>query len=215
MKVIKIRIFRIDRILPMEIKNLYLRTKNLLIKPISEFDTISVENQSIRQLNRKVVLPYAALVGLCALLGSIFTHINSPLDSFIYVLLNAVIVFLIVLVQTYSAGQLVALLGKNINISNQKEAVYGLVVYAQIPFYLVLAFTEMFPSLIFLIFLAAYSAYLIYVGIDGLLKISSVRKMQFLILSLIIMVVLYILVDELLSLLYSEILDLFSTFAVL
>lgn len=199
----------------MDIKKLYFRTRNLLIKPIIEFDIIASERQSIRQLNRTVVIPFAVLVSLCALLGSIFTHIKSPLDSFIFVLLNAVMVFFIVLIQTYSAAQLIALLGKNINISNQKEAVYGLVVYSQIPFYLVLAFIKIFPSLIFLIFLTGYAAYLIYVGIDCFLKISSVRKMQFMILSMIIMIALFVLVSELFTVLYTEIIDLFSTFAVL
>lgn len=199
----------------MDIKKLYFRTRKLLIKPGAEFDIIAAEGQNIRQLNKTVVIPFAILVGLCELLGSIFTHIKSPLDSFIFVFLNALIVFLIVLVQTFSAGQLISLLGKNINISNQKEAVYGLVVYSQIPFYLVLAFIKIFPSLIFLIFLAGYSAYLIYFGIDRLLKISSVRKMQFLILSMIIMITLFVVVSELFTVLYSEILDLFSTFAVL
>lgn len=199
----------------MNIRKLYLRTSNLLIKPGSEFDIIANEGLSIRQLNMLVVIPFSVLAGLCALLGSIFTHIKSPLDSFIFVFLNALIVFLIVLVQSYSAGQLISLLGKNINISNKKEAVYGLVVYSQIPFYLVLAFIKIFPSLIFLIFLGGYSAYLIYVGIDRLLKISSVRKMQFLILSMIIMITLFVVSSELFTLLYSKIIDLFSTFAVL
>ncbi len=199
----------------MDIKKLYFRTSNLLVKPITEFDSIAAEGQSIRQVNKNVVIPFATLVGLCALLGSIFTHIKSPLDSFIFVFLNAVIVFLIVLVETFSAGQLISLLGKNINISNHKEAVYGLVVYSQIPFYLVLAFIKIFPSLVFMIFLAGYSAYLIYVGIDKLLKISSVRKMQFLVLSMIIMISLFVVVSELFTVLYSEIIDLFSTFGVL
>lgn len=199
----------------MKLRRLYFRTINILVKPPTEFDTIAHENMSIRQLNMSVVVPFAMLVSLCALLGSIFTHLKSPLDSFIYVFLNAIIVFLIVLVQTYAAGQVISLLAKNINMSNDKEDVYGLVVYTQIPFYLILAFIKIFPSLIFMIFLAGYSAYLLYHGIDRLLKISSVRKMQFLILALIIMITLFVVVSELFTLLYSEILDLFSTFALL
>jgi len=199
----------------MSIKKLYFRTVNLLSKPYSEFNSISIDDQDIKGINRSVVIPFSALVAICAFLGSLFTHISSPLDSIVYVFINAVIVFFIVFTETYIAGRLIAILGKNINISNRKESVYALVAYSQIPFYLILAFIKIFPSLIFLIFLGLYSGYLMYVGIDALLKISSVRKMQFLILSLIIMTTLFITISELFSLLYSEILDLFTTFAVL
>jgi hypothetical protein len=199
----------------MNIRKLYLRTVNLLSKPISEFNSISIDNQSIKDVNKSVVIPFSALVAICAFLGSLFTHISSPLDSIVYVFLNAVIVFLIVLTESYLAGKLIAILGRNINISNKKESVYALVVYSQIPFYLILAFIKVFPSLIFLIFLGVYTGYLMYVGIDALLKISSVRKMQFMVLSLIIMTTLFIAISELFSVLYSEIIDLFTTFALL
>lgn len=199
----------------MDIRKLYFRTINLLSKPISEFNAISIDNQDIKGINKSVLIPFSGLVALCAFLGSLFTHISSPLDSIVFVFLNAVIVFFIVFTETVIAGRLISILGRNINISNKKESVYALVVYSQIPFYLILAFVKIFPSLIFLIFLGLYSGYLMYVGIDALLKISSVRKMQFLILSLIIMTTLFITISELFSLLYSEIIDLFSTFAVL
>ncbi len=199
----------------MDIRKLYFRTSNLLIKPIQEFDSISIDNQSIKEINRSVLIPYSILIAICAFFGSVFTHIGSPLETVIFVLLNAVIVFFIVYLQSFLGGKLIAILGKNINISNKKESVYALVVYSQIPFYLLLALVKIFPSLIFLIFLSAYSGYLIYVGIDALLKISSVRKTQFLILSMIILIALFITISELFTLLYSEIIDLFSTFAVL
>ncbi len=199
----------------MDIKLLYFQTVNLLSKPIAEFDSISIDNQNIKEINKSVVIPFAGLVAICAFLGSLFTHISSPLDSIAYVFLDAVIVFLIILTETYLAGKIIAILGRNINASNKKESVYALVVYSQIPFYLILALTKIFPSLVFLIFLGLYAGYLMYVGIDALLKISSVRKMQFLVLSLIIMTTLFITISELFSLLYSEIIDLFTTFAVL
>ena len=199
----------------MDIKKLYFRTINLLIKPISEFSSIAIDTQNIREVNKSVVVPLSSLVAIAAFIGSLFVHISSPLHSIIYVFLNAVIVFLIVFTETYLAGKIIAVLGRNINMSNKKESVYTLVVYSQIPFYLVLAFTKLFPSLIFLIILGLYSGYLLYVGTDILLKISSVRKMQFLILSMIIMLALFVTISELFSLLYSEIINLFSTFALL
>ena len=88
----------------MDLRKLYFRTSNVLIRPLSEFDVIASEGLNIRQLNRSILLPFAILVALCALLGSLFTHIKSPLDSFVYVLLNAVIVLFIVLIQTNAAG---------------------------------------------------------------------------------------------------------------
>ncbi len=189
----------------MNIQELYFRTKDLLIKPAAEFKVIAHENISISGINKSIVIPFAAIVGLSELLGMIFTHISSPLDSFIFVFLSAIIAFLIVFAQTYFAGKLIGLLGKNINSKNQKETGYALVAYSQIPFYLSLAFVKIFPSLLFLIILGVYSIYLMYIGINILLKIPVIRKMQFLILSIIIMIILFITVSELLTLLYTEI----------
>jgi len=188
----------------MKIKELYFRTRNLLLRPAVEFEAIANEEKSIKRINTSVVIPFAGVVGLSELLGMIFTHIRSPLDSFIYVFLSALIVFLIVFIQTYLSGKLIALLGKNINSKNHKDAGYALVAYSQIPFYLSLAFVKVFPSLLFMIILGIYSIYLFYIGLDILLKIPLARKMQFLILSIIIIIILFITVSELLTLLYSE-----------
>ncbi len=193
----------------MNIRELYFRSRNLLIKPAVEFKAIANENQSIKGLNKSLVIPFAGLVGLSELLGSIFIHLSSPLDSYIFVFLSAAIVFLIVFIQTYFSGKLIALLGKNINSNNHKESAYALVAYSQIPFYLALAFIKIFPELIFLIIFGIYSIYLLYKGIDILLKIPLIRKMQFLILSVMIMLVLFITVSELLTLLYLKIIELF------
>jgi hypothetical protein len=78
---------------------------------------------------------------------------------------------------------------------------------------MVLAITKLFPSLIFLIVLGLYSALLFYSGSDSMTRVPREKRLQFTLLSALIMIVSFIICSELFTLLYSEILDQFSTFA--
>jgi len=199
----------------MHIKNLYLRTRKLIVEPGNEFMIISRERRRVAAINSEVILPYALSVAFFALLGSLFQHLGTPRDAFLFILLDAVIVFLIVLLQVYLSGLIVVPLARRMDITGSRREAYALVAYAEIPFFIILAVVKLFPSLIFLIFLGMYTFRVLYAGIDALFRKPEHKKVQFFLLSSLVMVIMFILLSELFSFLYSEIISQIATFALL
>ncbi len=196
----------------MKLKNIFLRSQNLLINPTSEFSVIAEEQPEQSAVTKNFTLPMSLLVALFALLGSAFSNITLPINSFLYVIINAVIVFFMILTHTYLSGKAISLLGRNISPEDRPSVYYALSAYAQLPFFLVLAIIKLLPSLIFLIVLGFYSALLFHTGCGSLTGIPRGKRIQFTLLSVLIMVTSFILCSELYTLLYAEIIEQFSTF---
>ncbi len=198
----------------MNIKNLINRTRNLVVQPTEAWKTLHAENLSTGRITRQVVIPYAILVALCAMIGSLFTYQNTPFDSFYFLLFNAGIVFGIVTVYTWLSGRIIHLLAHNIHPGNTARSSYKLLAFSQVPFYLVLAFVKLFPSLVILMVLGFYTIYLFWLGTDTLLRIPGQKKVQFVVLSSLLMIMVFILTSEISRVFYLYIVEQFSTFDV-
>ncbi|MFC2080124.1 YIP1 family protein [Bacteroidota bacterium] len=194
-------------------KKLFYRSKNLLINPASEFKLISESVPDIWTINKSFVIPLALIIAGFSLIGSAFSNISSPINTFVYIGVNAVILFLLVLTHSYISGKTIVLLGQNIKQTENPENYYALAIYSQLPFYLMLAIIKLFPSLVFLMFIGLYSGLLFYTGSGSLSKIPSEKSLQFTLLSILIMVISFVIFSELYTILYSEIVEQFSTFA--
>ena len=131
----KMRIF-IRFVTFMNIREIIIRGQNLLINPSSEFKRISIEKPNVIRINREYVTVVSLFVAILALVGSAISHLASPLNSFIYVLINAVIVFLLIFTHNYVSGKTIALLGRNIAAEGRSSNYYALSSYSQLPFYL-------------------------------------------------------------------------------
>jgi hypothetical protein len=197
----------------MNVIKIFIRSKNLLLSPSSEFKAISAENREGPSIIKGYVTTISLLVAILALAGSAFTHISAPINSFLYVLINAVIVFLLMLTHIYLSGRTITLLGRNIATNDRNSNYYALSAYAQLPFFLALGLVKLFPSLIFLIFIGFYSLLLFHTGTSLMTHIPSGKRIQFTALSMLIMITSFIICSELYTLLYSEIIREFSTFA--
>lgn len=199
----------------MNVKKIIIRSKNLLLSPSTEFKHISGENLQVASINKGYVTAISLFVALLALIGSVFMHISAPINSFFYVLINAVIVFLLMFTHIYLSGRIISLLGRNIATNDRKSNYYALSAYAQLPFFLALGLIKLFPSLIFLIFIGFYAVLLFHTGTSIMTRIPSSKRIQFTALSILIMITSFIICSELYTLLYSEIIREFSTFAAL
>lgn len=197
----------------MDVKRFFIRSKNLLLSPTTEFKRISAEDRQLSSINKGYVTIVSLLVALLALIGSAFAHISAPIDSFLYVLINAVIVFLLMFTHIFLSGRTITLLGRNIAANDRNSNFYALSAYAQLPFFLALGLIKLFPSLIFLIFIGFYSVLLFHTGTSMMTRIPSGKRIQFTALSILIMITSFIICSELYTLLYSEIIREFSTFA--
>ncbi|MEX0988570.1 MAG: YIP1 family protein [Bacteroidales bacterium] len=197
----------------MKLKKLFIRGQNILLLPVSAFSTISEENHEVGMVNRNYLLPVTLLVSIFSLIGSAITNISSPISLFPYVLTNAVIVFMLIFTHAFLSGKAVALLGQYMAPEGRSSDYYALTLYAQLPFFLILAFVKLFPSLIFFVIIGAYSVYLFNIGCSQLTKIPKQKILQFTLLSTIIIIGSFVVCSELYTLLYTEIIAQFSTFA--
>lgn len=189
-----------------------LRSKNLILNPAKEFATISSEKNDVFAVNKSFSIPIAIIIALFALIGGAVSNFSSPANSFIYIGINSIILFFLVMTHIYISGKSIGLLGSNISSEGEVADFYSLSTYSQIPFFIIFAVTKLFPSLIFLIFIGLYTGLLFYTGTGTMTKIPGAKQLQFTILSIIIMLVSFVIFSELFTILYSEILEQFSTF---
>lgn len=197
----------------MDYKNIFTRSKNLLIDPSSEFKRIAEEDSHVASINRGYAMTVSLLIAVLALIGSAISHISDPINSLLYVVINAVIVFLLMFTHIYISGKTITLLGRNIAVDDRQSNYYALSAYSQLPFFLVLGLLKLFPTLIFLILLGFYSGLLFHAGTTVMTRIPSGKKIQFTVLAMLIMITSFIICSELYTLLYSEIIQEFTTFA--
>jgi hypothetical protein len=197
----------------MKIQTLFQRSRNLILNPVKEFGVIYREAHDILRVNKKFSIPFAFLIAICSLIGEIIKNISSSSSAFAYIAINAIILFFLILTHIYLSGKSICILGKNISGESRSSDYYALATYSQVPFLLILALTKLLPSLIFFIVIGLYSAMLFYSGTGVMTKIPGAKILQFTILSVLIMIISFIIFSELYTILYSEILAEFSTFA--
>lgn len=189
------------------------RCKGILLNPATEFNTIKNEELSIPAINKFIVIPFAILIAIATMAESIISNLPSSVMSLIFIFIDGIITYLLILSYAYLSGKVIVLLAKNMeNTSNSRE-IYSLAVYSQIPFLILLTLIKLFPSLVFLIVLGLYSALIFHTGTGLLTRLDFQKRIQFMILSVLIMIISFITLSELYTLLYSEIIDQFSTFA--
>jgi hypothetical protein len=196
----------------MGFKNLFFRGKKLLLNPAAEFKVIKDEKTDLAAVTKSYTLPVSMIVALFTLIGSSLSTINLPVNTLLYVIINAFIVFFLIISHIYISGRTIGLLGQKISPETESSHYYALAAYSQLPFFLILAVIKLFPSLIFLIFIGLYSGLLFHTGSTILTRIPSSKRVQFTMLSILIMITSFIICSELFTLLYSEIIDQFSTF---
>ena len=92
----------------MNIRNIYLRTRTLIIHPQQAWQEINFENRSKRTAMFNYLLPMSVIVGLSTMLGSLFFADIEDSISIGYVLVNGIISFLIVFLEVFLAGWLIA-----------------------------------------------------------------------------------------------------------
>lgn len=197
----------------MQIVHLLSRGKNLLVNPTQEFRNIASEPFEVSRINKHYITPFALLIMISVLVNTVVSNLNGPASRFVFIGINAILVFLMVFSHAFVSGKIIALLGKNIADNTSSKIFYILSCYAQLPFFLVLALIKLFPSLVFLVFLGLYSGIVFYAGSGIITTIPPSKRLQFTMLSVLIMIISFIACSELFTLLYSQILNHFSTFA--
>ncbi len=195
----------------MDIRNIFLRTRTLIIHPQQAWQEITFENGSKRDAISEYLLPMAVVVGLSSMVGSLlFADIEDSI-SIGYVFVNGLISSLIVFLEVFLAGWIITEMTESFDPEVDSNTIFNLVIYSHAPFFIALAITRLFPQLMFLMITGIYSFFVFWLGTSHLLKIDKDKKIIFLFLSSLIMILLFLLLSVIFNSMYSLLLNQFST----
>lgn len=149
---------------------LFLRLKNLLVKPATQWKAILREENDINDVLSVYSLP---LIGLCTLSTFISILVNLQEINFEIALKHALITF-----TSLFGGLYLCYLSTNrimswFQVSLSKTINFKLIAYSSTPLLVITFFVNLFPELILLYLASAYSYYIIWHGIKGLPGIKA------------------------------------------
>ncbi|MGC9345138.1 MAG: Yip1 family protein [Bacteroidales bacterium] len=196
----------------MNFKKLYQRSRSLLIQPSAAWVDLSSENQLRRSIILDYLLPFSILIGISSLLGTLISEGIEDSFSFAYLILTGSISFLIIFLEVYLSGWLITEISLSFDPSINSHSIFKLVTYSHTPFFLTLSLSLLIPQMLFLNLLGAYSFYLFWAGIEYLTNLKEERKIAFIMLSTLVMILMYLLLTVIFNSIYDVVLNQFTTF---
>lgn len=193
-------------------KKIYQRSKALLIQPQSKWMEISSEKQLRKEVVFEFLLPVSLIIGLCSLLGSLFSEGIEDSFSITYLLISGAISFLIIFLEVYLSGWLITEIALSFDPDTDSHAIFNLVTYSHTPFLITLALTRLVPQLFFVNILGAWSFFLYWTGIEYFTNLTDDRKPVLMILSSLVMILMYLLLTVIFNSIYDVVLNHFTTF---
>lgn len=177
--------------------NLIERVKNILITPKTEWEVINGETATTQSLLMGYVLPLAIVAAIGSLLKGLLFAGGFGLKFFI---ISAVIAFIASVVAFYVSVIIVDMLAPSFGSEKNMGKSAQLVAYSGTPSY-VGGLLSFIPVIGWLIALAAwaYGIYLMYLGIGPLKKTPEDKKVVYMIVAFLIMIVLYFVVVAILG----------------
>lgn len=169
--------------------NLIERVKNILITPKTEWDVINGETATPQSLLMSYVLPLSLVAAVGSLLkGFLF----AGLLSLKFFIITAVIAFIASIIAYYITVIIVDMLAPSFGSEKNMGKSAQLVAYSGTPSYIggLLSFI---PVIGWIVSIAAwvYGVYLMYLGIGPLKKTPEDKKVVYMIVAFLIMIVLY------------------------
>lgn len=169
--------------------NIIERVKNILITPKTEWDVINGETATPQTLLMSYVLPLAVVAAAGSLLKGLLFAGTFGLK---YFLISAVIAFIASVVSYYLSVIIIDMLAPSFGSEKNMDKSAQLVAYSGTPSYIggLLSFI---PVIGFIVSLAAwaYGIYLMYLGIGPLKKTPEDKKVIYMVVAFLIMIVLY------------------------
>ena len=177
--------------------NLIERVKNILITPKTEWEVINGETATTQSLLMGYVLPLAIIAAIGPLLSGLLFAGMLGLKFFI---VTAAIAFIASIIAFYVSVIIIDMLAPSFGSEKNMGKSAQLVSYAGTPSYIggLLSFI---PVIGMLVSLAAwaYGIYLMYIGIGPLKKTPEDKKVVYMVVAFLIMIVLYFVVTAILG----------------
>ncbi|SMO78390.1 hypothetical protein SAMN06265379_107159 [Saccharicrinis carchari] len=156
-------------------RDLFVRTKNLIVTPKQEWQAIFNEKSDANMILANYVLPYIGALSLLSFVSHLASHSSYPFES---ALKQAVLLFtsffLGLYVTYFITIKLIPKFTVKTYASDIKILAYKLTAYSSLILYLVKISTALIPQIYFLHILGLYVAYLVWLGSGKLGEFESI-----------------------------------------
>ncbi len=196
----------------MNLTKIYHKTRALIFMPGNSWPAIASENWYRRKIVLEVLLPMAFLVGISSFLGALISGGIEDSVTIGYLILSGFISFLIFFLEVYLSAWLITEIAISLKSDTDSHSIFNLLVYSHIPFFLTLSVSLLFPELMFINLLGIYSFVLFWKGIEYFTNLKDEKKIVFMVLSSLIMILLYTLLTLVFNNVYDTVLNQFNTF---
>jgi hypothetical protein len=158
----------------MDFKFLYHRIRNLILRPERAWRIIFTENRPVRDIRGSYFFPLITLIGISALLGSLFfTHGGL---SLFYPLFLGVRYFLAFLISTYFSAIILNEITNALDLGKDFVRSFKLIAYSLAPLYICQIISLLFESLLFINLLSVYSLYIFWLGMEKMINPPEHKK---------------------------------------
>lgn len=149
---------------------LFIRLKNLLVKPAAEWKAIHREPNDLNDVLSGYSLP---LIGLCTLSTFISILVNLQEINFEIALKHALITFTALFGGLYLAYLLLNRFLPGFQVVHSKTLSFKLIAYSSTPLLVITFFVNLFPELILLYLASVYTYFVVWHGIKELPRIKA------------------------------------------
>ncbi|RLD62000.1 MAG: hypothetical protein DRJ01_06900 [Bacteroidetes bacterium] len=172
----------------MDFNKIYNRAKNIIIKPVEEWEVVKGETEDKKEVILNYALPLLVLIAIASLVGSSFTKLSLGF-SFLSVLVTAIIVFVVQFLVMFLSAFIINELAPSFGSKKDINAAFKLVIYASTASYVASILSGLIPvlSVLFGIF-GLYSIYLFWTGLTPMMETPENKKVGYIIVSFLIIV---------------------------
>jgi hypothetical protein len=181
----------------MDLRFLYQRTKHFIISPVKAWEVVHRENRPIKYVRGSYFMPLIILVSISSLLGSLF-FINNTLKP-MYSVLTGINTFLFLYIGVYASAFIVNEITRALDLGHEFLTAFKLVAYSMAPIFLSLTVSRFFESLLFINILGLYGLYIFWTGMEKMINPPEHKKLPMLIATVISMIIIFSLLQILLS----------------
>lgn len=172
------------------------RAKNILISPVEEWKVIKEESTDKSGVIRNYALPFTLLLAITSFFG-IFLFRNYVTLSIMVI--RAVVTFLSAFLSIYISAYLINELAPGFDSKKDLNSSFKLVIYSYTALFASHAIANLLLPLFFIAIFGIYSAYIIWTGLGPMMETSDDKKVVFGIISSLIILVVYVLMNTLLG----------------
>ncbi len=176
----------------MDLIEIFQRTKNLITRPVEEWQVITEEQVNRSGVIRKYLFPFVLLLAITTFLG-IFLFRNYVTVSIM--VLGAVVNALGAFLSVYISAYIINELSSQFESRKNYDSAFKLVTYSYTAIFIAHSIASLLLPIFFIVIFGIYSLYLLWTGLGPMMETPKENRLIFGIISSITILVVYILLN--------------------